>query len=488
MIKISYFRSITHIILTVVCCIICSTFASEIPEKTLVKAKKAIVSIDTRISMSAYHKIGNFKGTGFVVDKNNGLVVTNAHVVGLGAIGTYFVTFHTGQQAEAKLVYYDLWQDQAILKIATNSIPQDIEEIAFSKKPVQLNQDIFLVGNNEGQGFAVHRGSIANLYEINGEMPQSSYVINLNVVGGSSGSPVLNISGEAIGLHYGGGQTFGLALKGAYVTKILEAIKDNKQPTRKHIGVVCESYSLDKAVQHRNFPKDIMNQYINEMPDSRNRVVAVQYVIPGSPSENMLQPGDILWAINDKRINADLYIFDSIMDNSADNVKITIYRNGKLLDQTINLYDIESHKIDQMLHFGGAIFFQSDDHSSAKSGIPLKSLTIANVQNGTSFSTIPWCFIQDDRAFYRLTITSIDGHPTPDLKSLIDIVPQLIAKMFIDVKLKNYQPYFGFSNALISSHSDLATDITLDTIDNKPRVMKFDRNRFEWLSYDVNNN
>lgn len=464
-----------------------STFvtASEISDKTMTKAKKAIVTIDTRISMSAYQKIGNFKGTGFIVDKKSGLVLTNAHVVGLGAIGTYFITFHTGQQAEAKLVYYDLWQDQAILKIAPDAVPHDIEEITFTNKTVSLNQDIFLVGNNEGQGFAVHRGSIANLYEISGEMPQSSYVINLNVVGGSSGSPVLNTSGEAIGLHYGGGQTFGLALKGAYVSKILNAIRSGKTPIRQHIGVVCEAYSLDKAVQHRNFPKEVMNQYIKEMPDSRNKVVAVEYIIPGSPAKNILEPGDILWAINDTRINADLYILDDGMDKAEDVVKITIYRNGSLLDKNIKLYNIESHKIDTMLHFGGAIFFQSDDHASAKSGIPLKALTVANVQNGTSFSTIPWCFIQDDRAFYRFTITSISEYQMSDLESLIKVVPQLINKMFINVRLRNYQPYFGFSNALISSHSELTTDVTLDSIDNKPRVMKFDYTQFKWLSHDV---
>ena len=110
-------------------------------------------------------------------------------------------------------------------------------------------------------------------------MPQQTYVVNLNARGGSSGSPLLNTKGEAIGLNYGGSDTYGLSLKGSYVMHALEAFKANQLPSRKHIGVLTEVYSLDRANNHRAFPKDVMENYIKNYPDARNKVIAVKSVL-----------------------------------------------------------------------------------------------------------------------------------------------------------------------------------------------------------------
>jgi S1-C subfamily serine protease len=230
-------------------------YASEIQPKILENVRKAVVTIDARISISAYKDTGNMKGTGFVADKNNGLIVTNAHMVTPASIGSYFITFFNGQQTEAKLLYYDSWQDYAILKIDPANLPSNSTEILFSKDVPKLGQDVFIVGNNEAQDFSVHTGYLSNLYDINGEMPQHTFIVNLNVSGGSSGSPLVNAKGEAIGLHYGGSQTYGMSLKGSYVTHALDALKKGELPKRQHIGIISNIYSLDKAVNHRNFPK-----------------------------------------------------------------------------------------------------------------------------------------------------------------------------------------------------------------------------------------
>lgn len=54
-----------------------------------------------------------------------------------------------------------------------------------------IDQPIFMAGNNEGHGFSLHTGVVADLYEITGNMPQQSIKLSLNTKGGSSGSSVL---------------------------------------------------------------------------------------------------------------------------------------------------------------------------------------------------------------------------------------------------------------------------------------------------------
>lgn len=456
--------------------------------KVIENAKKSIVTIETRISASAYSALGSWSGTGFIVDKANGFVVTNGHIVGRASIGTYFITFYNGKQAEAKLIYYDSWQDQAILKLSPEDVPLAASEIRFSNEEPKVNQSVFIVGNNEGKEFSIHHGAISSLHEINGDMPQHSYVININTFGGSSGSPIMNSHGHAIALNYGGGETFALGLNGKYVKRIVNDLRGNKEITRKHIGVITHLYSLDKSVKHRNFPQDVMEKYLQNFPDTRNKVLAVEYIINGSPAAEYLKAGDIIWAVNDTVIGADLYMFDYIMDNAVGDLNLTIYRDGNKMNFSIKTYDVEANKVKKMLNFGGATFFEADDFTSAKSGIELGALSIANVQTGSSFSSIRLSFTQNDRSFYRLAIKAMNGNNTTKLNDLINIVPDLIKKKFIVVDLKNYLPYYhSFGNILMSNQSNLSADIILDSIDTEPRILEYSKEKMEWIGSVVGN-
>lgn len=457
--------------------------SSETSSTIFERAKKAIVTIDTRIAVSAYEDTYSWTGTGFINDKQNGYIITNAHVVGLGSIGTYFVTFYNGEQTEAKLIYYDIWQDYAVLKVVNTDIPESATQISFSNEPPKLNQKVFVVGNTEAQGFSFHTGYLSDLYNIDGMMPQCTYIINLNIAGGASGSPVLNDKIEAIGVLYGGGKSYSLALHGDYVTRSLESLKNNKEPNRKHIGVISELYSLNKAVRHNNFPKEEMDKYIKKFPDSRNRVIIVKTILAGSPAEKTLKSGDIIWAVNDKELGGRLALFDREMDNfKGIAIKLTIYRDGKKLEQSVDLYDINSNKISKMINFGGATFFEADDYFSKKSGIPLKALSIASVQSGSSFSSIPTFFTRDYKNVYRLQIFKMKDLKLNNIDGLVNALPNITKDKYLTVRFKNYQPYytnFGY-HELISSHDDMTADITLDSIDTKPYILKYNNISHEW--------
>ncbi|MEY3197150.1 MAG: hypothetical protein RLZZ59_518, partial [Pseudomonadota bacterium] len=395
--------------------------------------------------------------------------------------------FYDGKETQAEVLYVDLWRDYAILKVSPDSISKASTEIEFSSEAPKQNQPVFIVGNTENQNFSFHTGYLSNLYDINGDMPQQTYVVNLNITGGSSGSPLCNLDGKAIGLNYGGGQTYALSLKGEYVINALSAIKNGKSPQRKHIGVIADIYSLDKAVNHRNFPKDIMNNYLAQYPDFRNKVVQVKSVIKNSPAETMLMPGDILWKINGKNINSSLFELDQSMDSSdKDFVNLTIFRNGKEINIEVPLYDVNSHQITKLVQFGGGVIFEADDFVSAKSGIPLGALAIFNIQNGGGLSAIPHFVRYNDSITYRLRIKTLDNIQLDNLDSLVSVLSNVVKKKYITIEYVNHQPYFElFNNTMQSSHDAGITDITLDAIDIKPRVLKLDSSKGEWVVEDL---
>lgn len=463
-----------------------TSFADKI--KDVDKVRKAIVTINSRVAVSAYQNTGNWSGTGFVVDHKNGYLVTNNHVSGRASVGNYFITFHNGQQAEAKVVYYDMYADFSILKVNPKDFPKEIEQIEFASREAALGDEVFIVGNTEGQGFSFHSGYLSDLYEINGEMPQASYVINLNSTGGASGSPILNENNRAIGVLYGGGKTHALAFKSSYVRYILDGLKNNKTiPARKHIGVITSLYSLDKAVRHRGFLKEEMEKYIEEFPYSRNRVVVVSSILSGSTAENELKAGDILWRVNGKKIAADLSILDLEMNkNLSDKIALTIIRNGRKIEKKIKLYDIEQNKINRILDFAGGLFFEVDDFSSSKSGTPIGSVALANVKTGSSFSDIAQAYKQNYKNLYRIVLKSVNGVKINSLSDLIAATSGAVSAKDINIEYSNFQPYYpSFSSSdssFISSHEDLMQDITFDKIDAKPRIIKFNPKNYDWES------
>lgn len=462
-----------------------SAFASADKFKEIEKIKKAIVTIETRVSVAAYIDTGGWSGTGFIADQKNGLIITNAHVSGRGAVGTYFVTFHNGQQAEAKSVYYDAYADFAVLKVMPQDLPKDLEVIEFAKNEPKLGDEIFIVGNAEGQGFSFHTGYLSDLYDINGDMPQGTYVINMNTTGGASGSPIVNADNKAIGILYGGGKTHALALKQRYLEHALEALKKDNEPKRQHIGMITTLYSLDKAVKHRSFPKDVMDKYIQDNPDSRNRAVSVRTVLPGSTAEEILEAGDIIWEIDGKKVAADLTLVDHLMNDAKDKIKLGIYRDGKKIEKEVKLYDLNKRKVKEMFDFAGGLFFMADDWSSKVSGIPLGSVVAANVQTGSSFSSIPEMFVQNYKSIYRIVIRELNGQKITDLASLVKASSGATKKKHVNVVYENYQPYqpsFSSGFMFISAHEKLMQDITFDSIDNEPRMIRFDDKNHEWVS------
>jgi hypothetical protein len=395
------------------------------------------------------------------------------------------VTFFNGQKVEAKVKYYDAWQDFAVLEIDPGQIPPEVKEIKFSTKSIVQNQSVFILGNNEGQSFSFHDGYLANAYYISGQMPQHTYVINLNATGGSSGSPLLNEDGDAIGLNYGGSQTYALSLHGGYLQDAMRHLEQNQEPIRKHIGAVCDLYSLDKAVRHRHFPAELIKPYLKEFPETKNNVLMVQSVINGSPAALKLETGDIIWTANGKQVGASLYDLDKAMNESKENkITLGIYRGGKNMQIIVDLYDVGTNKINKMVEFGGAMFFESDDFFSHKTGIPLKHLAIDNINQGMSMSVIQAKWISGNKAVYRISPTKIDDKQISNLEQFISVVSKFKDNKFTTIDFKNYQPYYqGFDSIIISSHENLTTDITLDNVDFKPRIFKFNSKNLNWDVY-----
>ncbi len=141
-------------------------------------------------------------GTGFVWDKK-GHIVTNFHVVQGG--NSFVITFHNDKkQYKAKVVGVAPKKDIAVLKLIEK--PKQLKPINVgTSKSLLVGQTALAIGNPFGLDHSVSKGIISALgRKINGvggvkihDMIQTDAAINQ----GNSGGPLLNSSGELIGMN-----------------------------------------------------------------------------------------------------------------------------------------------------------------------------------------------------------------------------------------------------------------------------------------------
>ena len=98
------------------------------------KATRATVLIKTHLQhgfIEDKEATDRWRGSGFVVDRGSGLIMTNAHVAGYG-VSTGGVQFE-GQKkfAEAKKVFLDSKHDVALIKISPDRFPEGTSELAL---------------------------------------------------------------------------------------------------------------------------------------------------------------------------------------------------------------------------------------------------------------------------------------------------------------------------------------------------------------------
>lgn len=139
----------------------------------------------------------NFRATGFMIDVNNNLIVTNAHVLNEAA-HQIIVENNNGEQFSAQSIYVNSNNDIAILKITDKDFKK-MKPIPYSikNKNADLGESVFILGYPKqeivyGEGYI----SAENGYEMDTSFCQLSTLANE----GNSGSPVINKNGEVIGI------------------------------------------------------------------------------------------------------------------------------------------------------------------------------------------------------------------------------------------------------------------------------------------------
>jgi S1-C subfamily serine protease len=170
------------------------------------RAKPSVCYINTSVVQRSYYsrnamEVPRGSGSGFTWDKD-GHIITNFHVIRNADLAR--VTLYDGSSYEASLVGVAPEKDLAVLKI--DAPPSRLKPIPLSNSyNLQVGQIAYAIGNPFGLDYTFTKGIISALgREIKSpaqipirDVIQTDAAINP----GNSGGPLLNSSGELIGVN-----------------------------------------------------------------------------------------------------------------------------------------------------------------------------------------------------------------------------------------------------------------------------------------------
>ena len=174
------------------------------------------------------------RGAGFLIDRERGWVLTNAHVA-RRAPAVLRVNFRGSSPFRAKRIFIDTHLDLAILEIPVNRIPSSASVASLDcSANVGPGDPVIAFGHPWGLDFTATRGIISGKKSIEGiEMLQTDAAVN---PGNSGGALIHEANGLVVGINTSGlskSQSEGMnfATPSRFACTIIELLKKQKDPS-----------------------------------------------------------------------------------------------------------------------------------------------------------------------------------------------------------------------------------------------------------------
>lgn len=307
--------------------------------------EKKIISIIKTVSKSVV-SVNIFKfnkfidgGSGFIVNKN-GIIVTSTHVIHRKNL-RYEITTSDNKKNKATLIGIDRLSDVAFLKIPLKNKYQPVKFGNSSK--IEVGQTAIAIGNPLGLfPYTATRGIISGLFrtiEASGEKIEESLsdLIQTDVAinPGESGGPLINTSGEVIGMNVAiasKSENISFATPVNIIKKDLEEILRHGRLVRPFLGI--RYITLNDSTAKKYGLKQTSGVLVISPANGKCPV------FKGSPAYYAgIKNGDIITHVEEDEINNKNSLHQLLKRHSEykNEVSIKIIRKEKLVVKKVKL-------------------------------------------------------------------------------------------------------------------------------------------------------
>ena len=241
------------------------------------------------------------QGSGVVIDAGRGLVLTNAHVV--DAVDSVEVTFADGRQLDGTVVGADPVTDLAVVRVSRKG---ELKAAPLGdSEALEVGDWAIALGSPYGLERTVTLGIVSSLHrDINSlgfadkrlDLIQTDAAINP----GNSGGPLINASGEVIGINTlvrsGPGAGLGFAIPINLAKRVAGQLAEGGTVIHPYLGLQLVPLTARVARENNRDPDALL-----QLPERDGALV--QKVLPESPAESAgLKRGDLVVSIADQPV------------------------------------------------------------------------------------------------------------------------------------------------------------------------------------------
>ena len=302
-------------------------------------------------------------GSGFIIDADKGLVVTNNHVI--KDADEVRVTLVDNTILEADIVGYDEKTDLAVLKVK-NPKKHKLTEVSFGDSDAMRVGDwVLAIGNPFGLGGTVTQGIISARKRDISAGPYDDFLqTDASINRGNSGGPMFNLRGDVIGINTaiyspsGGSVGIGFAIPANLAKPVVMQLAEFGKTRRGWLGVKIQTVTDEIA--------DGLG-----LTDIHGALVAS--VTPGGPAEKAnIKAGDVITEFNGQKLDAMRQLPRIVAETPiGKEAPVTLMRDGKTVTTTVKVGELEKAETDGLVEK-----VQGEKETKPAKGLDLKELNV----------------------------------------------------------------------------------------------------------------
>ncbi|MEC8194573.1 MAG: trypsin-like peptidase domain-containing protein [Myxococcota bacterium] len=379
-------------------------------ERTLERVVPSVVMIRSYAPRSFDGQgAGSSFATGFVVDAERGIILSNRHVVRVGPVVAEAI-LQNDEEIELTPIYRDPVHDFGFYQYDPGAVRfQEMSALALRPDLARQGSEIRLVGSDAGEKVSILGGTLADLdrsapaYGRGRYNDFNTFYIQAasSSSGGSSGSPVVDIKGHVVALNAGSKRTaassFFLPLE--RVKRALDLIRAGESVTRGTVHATFVHRTFDEAKR-----LGLSDRAEQQMRADGTGVLVVERTMTAGAADGLLEPGDIVTRVGGSTI-LDFVSLESIVDERVgESIVFDVERGGQPLSINVPVADLHASSPSEYIEFGNGVVHPFSYQLARHYSLPAEGMYVS--QSG---------YILGTEVPAGLVITTVNGVPVPTL-------------------------------------------------------------------------
>ncbi|MCK5898257.1 MAG: DegQ family serine endoprotease [Methylococcales bacterium] len=280
-------------------------------------------------------------GSGVIIDRTKGLVITNHHVV--NNADEVHIALIDGRSFPAKIIGRDPELDIALLQIKADNLSQ----VPLANSDIlEVGDFAVAIGNPFGLGQTVTTGIISALGRtgLGIEGYENFIQTDASINPGNSGGALVNLQGQLIGINTaiiapsGGNVGIGFAIPINMVKASIKQIQQYGEVKRGRIGVTIQDINIElrKAFNLKNGQQGVL----------------VTGVVKNSAAQKAgIQQGDVIVSVDNKPTKSSGELRSRIgIKAIGDQINVTVIRKGNLENFSVKVSDPKQGTVQTKKH------------------------------------------------------------------------------------------------------------------------------------------